>query len=116
MWIIGIIFADLKFFIFGLIILAFIITLVNKNHKMLKNLRNKDGTAMKDERNELIIEKAGNIAYEIIIFLMVFMGVCILTLRNIYPEQVIIAYVLILTGIVSFIINRIAKFYYKNRL
>jgi uncharacterized membrane protein len=115
-WILGIIYADFKLFILGGIIISFLSAYIFKNREELKTVRDENGDVMEDERNEIINEKAGNIAYEIIIFLMVFVGVCILTLRNVYPEQVVIAYVLILTAIVSFIINKIAKFYYKSRL
>lgn len=115
-WLIGIIFADFKFFILGGIILCFLSIYIFKNREELKTVRTDDGDVMEDERNQFINEKAGNITYEIIIFLMVLLGVAILTLRDIYPQQVIIVYTLVLTAIISFIINRITKFYYKSRL
>jgi len=115
-WIVGIIFADFKFFILGGIILCFLGIYVFKNRKELKTVRTDDGDVIEDEMNEFINGKAGNATYEIIIFLMVLVGVAILTLRDIYPQHIIIAYVLLSSAIVSFIINRIAKFYYKIRL
>jgi len=114
-WIIGIIFADLKFFIFGAFILTFLIILVYKNRDELKVLLNKDGTAMKDERNEFISEKAGYHSFETIMPIIVFAGVAILTLRDIYPEYVIIAYNLFSIAILGLIINRIAIIYYKKK-
>ena len=115
-WLIGIIFADFKLFILGGIILCFLSIYIFKNREELKTVRTDNGDVMEDERNQFINEKAGNIAYEITIFLMVSMGVAILTLRDTYPQQIIISYTLLLTGLISFIINRIAKFYYKQRL
>ena len=114
-WFIGIIFADFKFFILGGIILCFLAIYVFKNREELKTVRTDNGDVVEDERNEFINEKAGNTTYEIIIFLMVLVGVGILTLRDIYPEYVIISYVLLLTAFISFIINRLAKFYYKKK-
>ena len=114
-WIIGIIFADLKYFISGVFILIFLIILVYKNREELKILRNKDGTAMKDERNELISEKAGYHSFEMMMPIIVFAGVAILTLRDIYPEYIIIAYNLFSIVIFGFIINRIAIIHYKKK-
>ncbi|MDR2967028.1 MAG: DUF2178 domain-containing protein [Methanobacteriaceae archaeon] len=115
-WIIGIIFADFKFFILGGIILCFLSIYVFKNREELKTVRTDDGDVMEDERNHTINEKAGNITYEIIIFLMVSIGVAILTLRDIYPQFQTIAHILLFLTIINFIINKIAKFYYKKKL
>ena len=114
-WIIGIIFADLKFFILGVFILTFLIIVVYKNREEFKILLNKDGTAMKDERNKFMSEKAGYHSFKTIMPIIVFAGVAILTLRNIYPEYIIIAYNLFSVAILGFIINRIAIIYYKKK-
>jgi len=115
-WLIGIIFADFKFFILGVIILCFLSIYVFKNREEIKTVRNNNGDIMEDEKNQVISEKAGNTTYEIIIFLMVLGGVCILTLRDIYSQYLTISYTLLLLAIISFIINRIAKFYYKKKI
>ncbi|MCL2116762.1 MAG: DUF2178 domain-containing protein [Methanobrevibacter sp.] len=114
-WIIGMIFADLKFFIFGVFILAFLIIVIYKSRDDLKILRNKDGTAMKDERNEFISEKAGYHSFETMMPIIVFAGVAILTLRDIYPEYIILAYNLFSIAFLGFIIKRIAIIYYKKK-
>ena len=114
-WLIGIIFADFKFFILGGAILGFLGIYIYKNREDLKTVRTDNGDVVEDERNEFISEKAGNTTYEIIIFSMVSMGVAILTLRDIYPQHDIIAHILLLVAIISFITNRIAKFYYKKK-
>ena len=101
-WIIGIIFADLKFFIFGLFILTFLSIFVYKNHGELKILRNEDGTVMEDERNKFIKNKAGHNSFETIMAIIIFTGVAILTLRNIYPEYLIIAYTLFLLSVLGY--------------
>ena len=116
LWLIGIIFADFKFFILSGIVLCFLSIYVFKNRDDIKIIKTDDGDVIEDERNQIINEKAGNITYEIIIFLMVSLGVAILILRDIYPQYQTIAYTLLLVVIISFIINRIAKFYYKKKL
>jgi uncharacterized membrane protein len=114
-WIMGIIFADFKFFIFGLLIVCFLIVLYKNNKDALKNFRTPNGNVVKDERDESINEKAGHISFEIIKPIMVLVGVGIFTLRDIYPQYIMIAYTLFLTVIISFITKKIATFYYKRR-
>ena len=113
-WLIGIIFADFKFFILGVIILVFLGIYAIKNLEELKTVRDYNGNVMEDERNEFINAKAGNTTFEIILSFLFSIGVAILTLRDIYPKYVTIAYTLILIVFISFIINRIAKFFYKR--
>jgi len=114
-WFIGIFYADLKFFIIGACILTFLSIFVYKNQENLKILRNKDGTALDDERNQFIKSKAGYNSFEIMMAIIVFAGVCILTLRNIYPEYINIAYTLFLITVFGFTINRISLIYYKRK-
>ena len=114
-WIIGVIFADFKFFIIGVIILIFLSIFIYKNHEEFKALRNEDGTVLQDERNKFIKNKSGYSSFEIMMAIIVFSGVAILTLRNIYPEYEIMAYTLFLLSVTGFIINRIAIIYYKKK-
>ena len=113
-WLIGIIFADFRFFILGGIILCFLSVYIFKNREDLKTVKDDHGDVMEDERNNFINEKAGNITFEIMIALIVFVGIAILTLRDSFPQYLTIAYTLLLLAIIIFIINRIAKFYYKK--
>ena len=114
-WIIGIIFADFKFFILGVILISFLAIFVLKNRAELEILRNEDGTVMEDERNMFIKEKAGYNSFETIIAIIVSAGVAILTLRDIYPEYVIVAYTLFTISVIGLIINRITISYYKRK-
>ncbi|MCL2116154.1 MAG: DUF2178 domain-containing protein [Methanobrevibacter sp.] len=114
-WIIGIIFADFKFFILGVIFLCFLAIFIFKNREELKTLRNEDGTIMEDERNMFINEKAGYNSLETIMAIIVFTGVAILTLRDIYPEYLIVAYTLFSLSVIGFIIHRISIIYYKRK-
>jgi len=114
-WIIGIILVDFKFFILGLVLLSILTIYAMINLEELKTVKDIDGKVMEDERNKLINAKAGNVTYEIIIAVIVSLGVAILTLRDIYPDYMTIAYTLLLLGLISLVINRIAKFYYKRK-
>ena len=114
-WIVGIIFVDFKFFILGLILLGFLAIYAIINFEELKTVKDYNGKVMADERNELINAKAGNITYEIIIAVIVSLGVAILTLIDVYPEYITIAYTLLLMALISLVINKIAKFYYKRK-
>lgn len=111
----GIVYTNFYFFIIGMIILAILSVYVLKNQEELKTLKDEDGAIIEDERNRHINEKSGNKTYEIMISLCVLVGIAILTLRNNYPEYLIIAYTLIAIGIISLIVNQISSFYYKRR-
>ena len=117
-WIIGLIYADYKYFIVGLIITSLLGIFVIKNFKELEEFKKDDGdgNVMEDERDDLINQKANNMSFSTMIAIIVISGIGLITLRNIYPEYELIGYVLILLVILSAIINEIAKFYYKRVL
>ena len=114
-WIIGMIFADFKFFVIGIFIVGFLIIFYKNFEDAIKNFQRDDGTVRIDERNEIINEKIGRVSFEILMVLMVSAGIAIFTLRDIYPQCLFISYTLFLLVIVSFIIKKIATFYYKRK-
>ena len=116
MWLIGIILADIKFFILGLIIIALLIIVAFKDIEELKNYRDDKGHVMTDEREDIIDEKAANITFETIKALTMSIGIALLTLRDVYPQYIIIAYTLLSVGIICFIVKKIAIFYYKKTI
>ena len=115
-WIIGIILADFKFFVLGLIIVVLLFILAYKDIEELKNFRDDDGHVINDERNDTISEKAGNMTFETIKTITMVIGIGLLTLRDIYPQYLTIAYTLISIMIISFVAKKIAIFYYKKTI
>ena len=117
-WIFGIILIDFRLFILGMIIAIVLFIYTYKHLDEMKILRSDDGegNVIEDERDDIINEKAGIMTFDTMMALIVTSGICILTLRNVYPEYELIAYVLLLVALIAFIINKISKFYYKKAL
>ncbi|MDL2246655.1 DUF2178 domain-containing protein [Methanobrevibacter sp. OttesenSCG-928-K11] len=115
-WITGLILANINFFILSLVLLLIVLPYTLKNFNEFQEFFTKrNGKVIEDERANYINEKAGNMGFGITLAINIYLGVAILTLRNIYPQYSIIAYVLFLLVIISIIIYKIATLYYKKR-
>ncbi|MCQ2738333.1 MAG: DUF2178 domain-containing protein [archaeon] len=114
LWIIGIIKADILFYIIALIITCIILPLAYINRNMLDEFFSKrNGKTIEDERTKLIEAKASNFAYAINTVVMINIIIIILTLRNVYPNLLNIAWILIIVEIISLISFIIGKKYYS---
>lgn len=114
LWIIGIIKADLIFYIIALILTCINIPLAYKNRDLLTEFFSKrNGKTIEDERTKLIEAKASNFAYAINTVLMLNIIIIILTLRNVYPDLLNLAWILIIVEIISLICFTIGKKYYS---
>lgn len=114
LWIIGIIKANLIFYIIALIITLILLPLAYKNRTTLDEFFSKrNGKTIEDERTKLIEAKASNFAYAINTVIMINIIIIILTLRNIYPNLLNVAWILIIIEIISLISFIIGKKYYS---
>ena len=114
LWIIGIIKADLIFYIIALILTCINLPLAYKNRALLTEFFSKrNGKTIEDERTKLIEAKASNFAYAINTVLMLNIIIIIITLRNVYPNLLNLAWILIIVEIISLISFAIGKKYYS---
>lgn len=118
-WILGLIFGDISFFGLSMIILIVAGVFAIKNFKdigeFFKTFKEKDGNIVDDERTEYIEERASMPAWAAVMVTNIYAGIAILTLRNIYPEYIPMAYAFIFTAIFGFITFTISRTYYKRR-
>lgn len=119
MWILGLIFANIKLFIIAMVLLTMTIIYSIKNFKELdeffKNLKLKDNDVVEDERTEYINERASVPAFGSLMAISIYTGIAIFTLRNSYPQFELMSYAFIFIGIIGIIIFMICRTYYKKK-
>lgn len=116
LWILGLIFADINLFILAMIVLIISLYPAIKYYKELDDyFSTRNGEVIDDERKDFINNKAGIASYGTLMVLIIYSGVAIFTLRNIYPEYVIISYTLFILVIIGFIAYGISSIYYKRK-
>lgn len=112
--IIGIIETNMIYYIIALILTCINLPIVYKKREILDEFFSKKGEkVIEDERTKLIEAKASNIAYGIDTVLIINIIVVILILRNIYPNLVPLAMILIIVKVISLISFTIGKKYYS---
>ena len=116
LWIIGIISANVLNFICSIIILLIIGIISIKNYSQLNDFfTRRNGKVTEDEMSKLIDGKSSIATCTISVALFLYMGIGILTLRNIYPDIINIGLTLIIASVIQIIIGLISNFYYKNK-
>ena len=76
--------------------------------------RDKD-KIVEDERTQLINEKSSTIALGAFIGTIIYVGLIIVSLRNVYPQFLFTGYVLLITALFGLILSIISRTYYKRR-
>lgn len=115
LWILGLIQANILYFIGSLIILILEIPLAYQNRNKIGEFFNKrNNKYLEDERTNLLNGKAANAAFGVTMGAIIYIIIGILTLRNNYPYLISTAAVLILILIISFISYLLAKNYYNK--
>ena len=116
LWALGLIFADINLFILSMIVLIISLYPAIRYFSNLSEFFNKrDDTVIEDERTEKIEEKATIPAFASMIAVSIYGGIAIITLRNIYPEYINLAYPFFTIGIVGLIAYTISKVYYNRK-
>ncbi|MCE7698674.1 MAG: DUF2178 domain-containing protein [Methanobacterium paludis] len=70
---------------------------------------------VEDERTQLINEKSSTIALGAFIGAIIYVGLIIVSLRNVYPQFLVTGYVLLITALFGVILSIISRTYYKMR-
>jgi uncharacterized membrane protein len=114
LWVVGILLADVFLVILALITTIAILPVVyvHRNDITAMFLGDK---IVEDERTQLINEKSSTIALGAFIGAIIYMGLIIVSLRNIYPQFLVTGYVLLITALFGIILTIISRTYYKRR-
>lgn len=116
LWIAGLILANIYIILFAIILLSAegIVLYINRDN--LKEIFQGDSKVIvEDERTQLINEKAATMTLGILIAIVIYAGIIIVALRNIYPEFLQSGYTLFLVGIFGFIMYFLSRFYYTRK-
>lgn len=114
LWIVGLLFANIWFVFAAIIVVIIILPLVYMHRNDISGMfQGKD--IMEDERTELINEKSSTVTLGALIGIILYAGLVIISLRNIYPDIQLAGYTLFATAVLALIINMISRVYYKRK-
>jgi uncharacterized membrane protein len=116
LWVTGLIFANITLVLLALIVVIAVLPLVYIHRDNIGEMfqRDKD-KIMEDERTQLINEKSSTMTLGALLGTIIYVGVIIVSLRNIYPEYLLSGYVLLITALYGLILNIISRTYYKRK-
>jgi len=115
LWALGLIFADINFFIASMILLVISIVPAVKYFSQLSEFFSKrKGEVIEDERTKHIEAKAALPAFVIMLALCIYSAIAIFTLRYTYPQYIELAYPFVIIGVIGFVVHTIATAYYKR--
>ena len=115
-WITGLILANVALVVIALVITISVIPVVYIHRDDIGEMFQRDkNKIVDDERTQLINEKSSTIALGALIGTIIYVGLIIVSLRNIYPQFLITGYVLLTTALLGIIITFISRIYYKWR-
>ena len=116
LWVSGLILANVTLVVLALIITIAILPVVYIHRDDIKEMFQRDSNKIvEDERTQLINEKSSTIALGAFIGSIIYIGLIIVSLRNIYPQFLFTGYVLLTTAIFGILLSIISRTYYKRR-
>ena len=116
LWIAGLILANVGLVIAAIIIVIAILPMfyIHRDDITAMFQRDKD-QIIEDERTQMINEKSSTVTLGVFIGTIIYVGLILVALRNVYPQYLITGYVLLITALFGLIISIISRTYYKRR-
>jgi len=116
LWVAGLILADVTLVVLALIITIAILPAVYIHREDITEMFQRDSDKIvEDERTQLINEKSSTITLGVFIGAIIYVGLIIISLRNVYPQFLFTGYVLLITALFGLILSIISRTYYKRR-
>lgn len=115
LWIAGLLLADVKLVILAIIIVIVILPVIYRYRNNISELFQRNDKIMEDERTQLINEKSSTLTLGVLIGTIIYAGVFIVTLRNVYPQLLVAGYTLLITALFGLIITIMSRTYYNRR-
>ena len=115
LWVAGLVLANVTLVVLALITTIAILPVVYIHRDDITEMFQNNDEIVEDERTQLINEKSSTIALGAFIGTIIYVGVIIVSLRNIYPQFLVTGYVLLVTALFGFILSIISRTYYKMR-
>ena len=114
LWVSGLILANVTLVVLALIITIAILPVVYIHRDDIKEMFQRDDKIVEDERTQLINEKS-TITLGAFIGVIIYVGLIMVSLRNVYPQYLFTGYVLLITALFGLILSIISRIYYKWR-
>ena len=115
LWVSGLILANVNLVISALIIVIAILPLVYIHRNDISEMFQSGNEIVEDERTQLINDKSSTITLGVLIGTIIYVGLIIVSLRNVYPQFLFTGYTLLITALFGLIIFIISNSYYKRR-
>jgi len=116
LWVAGLILANVKLVISALIIIVAILPLVYVHRNDISEMFQRDSNKIvEDERTQLINDKSSTLTLGVLIGTIIYVGLIIVSLRNVYPQFLFTGYTLLITALFGLVIFIISSSYYKRR-
>ncbi len=116
LWIAGLIFANVTLVILALIIIIAVLPLVYIHRDDISEMFQRDSSKIvEDERTQLINDKSSTLTLGVLLATIIYAGLIIVSLRNVYPQFLITGYALLITALFGLILSIISRTYYKRR-
>jgi uncharacterized membrane protein len=115
LWVAGLILANVTLVLLALITTISILPAVYIHREDITEMFQNSDEIVEDERTQLIDEKSSTIALGAFIGTIIYVGLIIVSLRNVYPQFLVTGYVLLITALFGFILSIISRTYYKRR-
>lgn len=112
LWIIGLIIANMDLFFIAMILLIVNLLIFAK---YMDEIKNSIKSKIDNERTEYIKRKSSEVSFGVLLALNIYLGIAILTLRNLYPKYLVAGYFLIITTVIGLITYVIVEKYYKSK-
>ncbi len=115
LWVSGLILANVNLVISALIIVIAILPLVYVHRNDISEMFQRGNEIVEDERTQLINDKSSTITLGVLIGTIIYVGLIIVSLRNVYPQFLFAGYTLLITALFGLIIFIVSNSYYKRR-
>jgi uncharacterized membrane protein len=116
LWVAGLILANVRLVISALIIIIAVLPLVYIHRDDISEMFQRDSSKIvEDERTQLINDKSSTLTLGVLLATIIYAGLIIVSLRNVYPEFLFTGYALLITALFGLILSIISRTYYKRR-
>jgi uncharacterized membrane protein len=115
LWVAGLVLANVTLVVLALITAIAILPVVYIHRNDITEMFQTSDEIVEDERTQLINEKSSTIALGAFIGVIIYVGLIIVSLRNVYPQFLVTGYVLLVMALFGVILSIISRTYYKMR-
>ena len=116
LWIAGLLLANIYIIMLAVVFLIALSAVLYIHRDHLKEIFQKDSNAIvEDERTQLINEKAATMTLGVLTSVIIYIGIVLVALRDIYPQFLQAGYTLFVVALFCFILYFSSRIYYTRK-